>query len=226
MGKIWDGTGKTWDDQGNIRESFGMDLGGLFQGPGQQRKLLGFFRDSLGQYPGLKWEGFGTESIDLKLRSREGFGKEMGLGGKIAPVIPAYAGHSLSLIYSGALARCCALDLPRFGKNHQSEVVMSTKEAARESHKKYPDVLVFKVSKDQRDKIRADAQAAGKSVCAYIRDKITGKRVQAITDAQMLSELRRIGAGIIHFKISNAEAVERLEKLRLEIERRKAAIEQ
>ena len=99
MGKIWDGTGKTWDGHGNIRESFGMDLGGLFQSPGQQRKLLGFFRESLGQNLGLKWEGFGTESMDLKRWSREGFGKEIGLGGRIAPVIPtSWAAPYRSLI--------------------------------------------------------------------------------------------------------------------------------
>jgi predicted HicB family RNase H-like nuclease len=96
---------------------------------------------------------------------------------------------------------------------------MSTANAQKESKKKYPSVLVFKVSEDQRKQIQADAQAYGKSLCAYVRDRMTGKRVYAKTDAQMLSELRRIGAGLIHYKISAPEASVALERLRQAIER-------
>lgn len=78
--------------------------------------------------------------------------------------------------------------------------------------KKYPRTILARVSETQREQIQADADAYGKSVSAYVRDRLTGKRIEARTDQQMLNELRRIGGLIKHVKAPREieEALHRL----------------
>ncbi|QAZ67464.1 hypothetical protein C3Y92_09605 [Solidesulfovibrio carbinolicus] len=62
--------------------------------------------------------------------------------------------------------------------------------------------------------IEKDAEAYGKSVAGYIRDRLTGRRIQAKTDQQMLAELRRIGQGIIkHWRVNAPELADAIDRL-------------
>jgi hypothetical protein len=85
--------------------------------------------------------------------------------------------------------------------------------------KLYPCMLLSKVSPEQRDQVHADAATYGKSVCAYIRDRMTGKRIKSKSDMMMLAELRRVGAMIKHYRMDVPETLIALEKIHQAIER-------
>jgi hypothetical protein len=66
----------------------------------------------------------------------------------------------------------------------------------------------IRVSPDQFAQVEADAATYGKSLCAYGRDKLTGKIVKAKSDQLMLSEFRRIGGLIKHMRLGSSEIPE------------------
>lgn len=82
---------------------------------------------------------------------------------------------------------------------------------------KYPHITRTRLSADQLAQAQADAQTCGKSLAAYIRDRITGKRIKARTDDAMLRELRRIG-GLIKHVHAPAEIASALDRLAERIE--------
>ena len=53
--------------------------------------------------------------------------------------------------------------------------------------------IEFRVMKEEREKIREQAEASGLSVSEYVRRRALGYRVSSVTDVRMLSELRRQG---------------------------------
>ena len=53
--------------------------------------------------------------------------------------------------------------------------------------------IEFRVMKEEREKIREQAEASGLSVSEYVRRRALGCRVSSVTDVRMLSELRRQG---------------------------------
>jgi hypothetical protein len=83
----------------------------------------------------------------------------------------------------------------------------------------YPVQLQLRVSEEQAVQVRADAEAYGRALGTYMRDRLTtGKCIYARTDQMVLAELRRIG-GLIRHQGASPEIVEALEKLRSSIER-------
>lgn len=64
---------------------------------------------------------------------------------------------------------------------------------ATERRGKYPCSIRTKVSIDDFGKIKASAEIAGMSMCAYARHRISGAHITAKYDLKVLNELRRIG---------------------------------
>ena len=79
--------------------------------------------------------------------------------------------------------------------------------------RQYTEFLRSRVTPKQMEQIAADAEVYGKSICGYVRDRLTGKRIKSKSDQQMLNELRRIG-GLIKHQGASTEIVDALERLR------------
>ena len=50
--------------------------------------------------------------------------------------------------------------------------------------------IEFRVTKEERGRIREQAEAFGLSVSEYVRRRVLGSRVDSVTDVRMLSELK------------------------------------
>lgn len=72
--------------------------------------------------------------------------------------------------------------------------------------------IEFRVTKEEREEIKEQADASGLSVSEYVRRRALGRRVDSVTDVRMLSELRRQG-GLLKkvFHESNGMRSEKME---------------
>lgn len=85
------------------------------------------------------------------------------------------------------------------------------------NRRRYPRLVATKVTDAHYERLCQDAEAYGKSLCAYVRDRLTpGKPIRAQVDEQVLSELRRIGGLIKHVR-APGEIVAALDRLALRI---------
>ena len=71
----------------------------------------------------------------------------------------------------------------------------------QQSNRRYPRLVATKLTEEHYERLCRDAEVYGKSLCAYVRDRLTvGKPLRSQTDQQMLAELRRIGGLIKHVR--------------------------
>ena len=90
---------------------------------------------------------------------------------------------------------------------------MSTAQTEPKNRGKYPVLLRSRVSQEQMEKIRKDAEMAGMTVCKYVRERAVGNTVKAKVDIKVLSGLNRIGGLLKHLHNNGQDTSEALAQI-------------
>jgi hypothetical protein len=95
---------------------------------------------------------------------------------------------------------------------------------------KYPCLLQTRVSQSERHAIIENANKAGMSVCKFLRERATGRRVQSTIEAGTIAAVNRVG-GMVKLLLRESqpnapEIIAELKALRLAIERKSEAVDE
>lgn len=76
---------------------------------------------------------------------------------------------------------------------------------------KYPCVFRFRTDEETAKQITEDAEMSGLSVGRYLRHRITGRKIPAKYDLQLLNEIRRQGGLLKHLATHGVDTEEALQ---------------